>query len=133
MHNVLRTLLFGLLAVVFGQAGAQSWSTKPVRFILSQPAGSSPDIVARLPELPDVPTISATYPGFEYVRWHALVAPAGTPREVVQRVNRDMDQVLKDPEIVKRLADLGPVTDGAARRNRAASSWLPNGRAGPSW
>jgi tripartite-type tricarboxylate transporter receptor subunit TctC len=67
----------------------------------------------RLPELPDVPTISATYPGFEYVGWHALVAPTGTPREIVQRVNRDMDQVLKDPEIVKRLADLGPITDGA--------------------
>jgi len=31
----------------------------------------------------------------------------------VQRVNRDMDQVLKDPEIVKRLADLGPITEGA--------------------
>jgi len=67
----------------------------------------------RLPELPDVPTISATVPGFEYVGWHALVAPAGTPREVVQRVNRDMDRVLKDPDIVKRLADLGPITDGA--------------------
>ena len=67
----------------------------------------------RLPELPEVPTIAATYPGFDYVGWHALVAPAGTPREIVQRVNHDMDQVLKDPEIVKRLADLGPITEGA--------------------
>ena len=68
---------------------------------------------ARLPELPDVPTIAATYPGFDYVGWHALVAPTGTPREIVLRVNRDMDQILKDPEIVKRLADLGPITEGA--------------------
>ena len=67
----------------------------------------------RLPELPDVPTIAATYPGFDYVGWHALVAPTGTPREIVLRVNRDMDQILKDPEIVKRLADLGPITEGA--------------------
>jgi tripartite-type tricarboxylate transporter receptor subunit TctC len=67
----------------------------------------------RLPELPDVPTIAATYPGFDYVGWHALVAPTGTSREVVLRVNHDMDQVLKDPEIVKRLADLGPITEGA--------------------
>jgi len=67
----------------------------------------------RVPELPEVPTISATYPGFEYEGWHALVAPTGTPAEVVQRVNRDMDQVLKDPEIVKRLADLGSITEGA--------------------
>jgi len=71
-------------------------------------SGSGP-----LPELPNVPTIASTYPGFDYVGWHALVAPAGTPREIVQRVNRDMDQVLKDPEIVKRLADLGPITEGA--------------------
>jgi tripartite-type tricarboxylate transporter receptor subunit TctC len=67
----------------------------------------------RLPELPDVPTIAATFPGFDYVGWHALVAPVGTPREIVLRVNRDMDQILKDPEIVKRLADLGPITEGA--------------------
>jgi tripartite-type tricarboxylate transporter receptor subunit TctC len=67
----------------------------------------------RLPELPNVPTIASTYPGFDYVGWHALVAPTGTPREVVQRVNHDMDQILKDPEIVKRLADLGPITEGA--------------------
>jgi tripartite-type tricarboxylate transporter receptor subunit TctC len=67
----------------------------------------------RLPELPDVPTIAATYPGFDYVGWHALVAPAGTPREIVMRVNHDMDVVLKDPDIVKRLADLGPITEGA--------------------
>ncbi len=67
----------------------------------------------RLPELPNVPTIASTYPGFDYVGWHALVAPIGTPREIVQRVNHDMDQVLKDPEIVKRLADLGPITEGA--------------------
>jgi tripartite-type tricarboxylate transporter receptor subunit TctC len=67
----------------------------------------------RLPELPNVPTIASTYPGFDYVGWHALVAPTGTPREIVQRVNHDMDQVLKDPEIVKRLADLGPITEGA--------------------
>lgn len=67
----------------------------------------------RVPELPDVPTISATYPGFEYEGWHALVAPTGTPPEIVQRVNRDMDKVLRDPEIVKRLADLGSITEGA--------------------
>jgi tripartite-type tricarboxylate transporter receptor subunit TctC len=65
----------------------------------------------RLPELPDVPTISATFPGFDYVGWHALVAPTGTPLDIVRRVNRDMDQILKDPEVVKRLADLGPITE----------------------
>ena len=66
----------------------------------------------RVPELPDVPTISSSYPGFEYEGWHALVAPTGTPSEVIRRVNRDMDQVLKDPDMVRRLADLGSITEG---------------------
>jgi len=52
MRKLLRTLLLVTLIPAFclfhGQTAAQSWPTKPVRFILSQPAGSSPDIVARL-------------------------------------------------------------------------------------
>ena len=52
MPKLLRTYLYVMLvaacAQVHGQTSAQSWPTKPVRFILSQPAGSSPDIVARL-------------------------------------------------------------------------------------
>jgi len=52
MRKLLRTSLFVTLAAVFSQTRAQTaaqpWPTKPVRFILSQPAGSSPGIVARL-------------------------------------------------------------------------------------
>ena len=48
MHTLIRSLLIAVLFIVCGQASAQAWPTKPVRFVLSQPAGSSPDIVARL-------------------------------------------------------------------------------------
>ena len=67
----------------------------------------------RVPGLEDVPTISSSFPGFEYVGWHALLAPAGTPADVVLRVNRDLDSVLRDPEVKQRLLDLGPISEGA--------------------
>lgn len=67
----------------------------------------------RVRGLEDVPTLAETYPGFEYVGWFALLAPTGTPAAIVQRANRDMDKVLTDPEIAKRLYDLGMVNEGA--------------------
>lgn len=67
----------------------------------------------RVRGLEDVPALVETYPGFEYVGWFALLAPAGTPAGIVQRVNREMDRVLADPEIVQRLYDFGLVNEGA--------------------
>jgi tripartite-type tricarboxylate transporter receptor subunit TctC len=67
----------------------------------------------RVRGLEDVPTLAETYPGFEYVGWFALLAPMGTPVAVVQRMNREMDRVLTDPEIAQRLFDLGLVNEGA--------------------
>ena len=67
----------------------------------------------RVRGLEDVPTLSETYPGFEYVGWFALLAPAGTPAAIVQKANREMDKVLTDPEIAKRLFDLGLINEGA--------------------
>jgi tripartite-type tricarboxylate transporter receptor subunit TctC len=67
----------------------------------------------RVRGLEDVPTLAETYPGFEYVGWFALLAPAGTPAGVIQRANRDLDKVLTDPEVAQRLFDLGLVNEGA--------------------
>ena len=67
----------------------------------------------RVKGLEEVPTLSETYPGFEYVGWFALLAPTGTPAGVIQRVNRDMDRVLTDPEVAQRLYDFGLVNEGA--------------------
>jgi len=67
----------------------------------------------RVRGLEEVPTLSETYPGFEYVGWFALLAPAGSPAAILQRVNQEMDKVLADPEIAKRLFDLGLVNEGA--------------------
>lgn len=67
----------------------------------------------RVRGLEDVPTLAESFPGLEYVGWFALLAPAGTPANVVQRVNRDMDRVLADPEVAQRLNDFGLVSEGA--------------------
>lgn len=67
----------------------------------------------RAPGYEDVPTVAETFPGFDFVGWFAFVAPTGTPQDVIRRVNRDLDTVLKDPEIVQRLRSMGIFTDGA--------------------
>ena len=66
----------------------------------------------RLPGLPDTPPISDTFSGFEYTGWHALFAPAGTPPEVVTRVNRELDKILRTPEIAERMLAMGVIADG---------------------
>jgi len=67
----------------------------------------------RVPGYENVPAIAETYPGFELVGWFLMVAPAGTPAKIVQRVNREMDRILKDPETAQRLRGLGFFTEGA--------------------
>ena len=62
---------------------------------------------ARLPNAPNLPTVAETLPGFESVGWQSLVAPVGTPDDIVHKVNADVTRVMRDPETRKRLADLG--------------------------
>jgi tripartite-type tricarboxylate transporter receptor subunit TctC len=57
----------------------------------------------RSPAFPDVPAIAETVPGYEVVNWFGIVAPAGTPRSVVTRVNAELNKALKSPELVKML------------------------------
>jgi tripartite-type tricarboxylate transporter receptor subunit TctC len=54
-----------------------------------------------------LPAVSETFPGFEFTTWHGLMAPAGTPREIVRRINQEVAAVLALPEVKQRLADLG--------------------------
>lgn len=68
----------------------------------------------RVTGLEDVPTLAETYPGFEYVGWFALLAPTGTPKDIVARVNKDVNTVLADPELVQRLQDLGLIIDAGS-------------------
>jgi tripartite-type tricarboxylate transporter receptor subunit TctC len=54
-----------------------------------------------------VPTVAETVPGFEATTWFAVFAPAGTPREVVMRINAEMQRVFKLPDVAEKLKGLG--------------------------
>lgn len=57
--------------------------------------------------LPDVPTVSETLPGFEVNGWYGLMAPAGTSKDIIQKLNKEVTAILKQPEIVSRLQQGG--------------------------
>ena len=70
---------------------------------------------------PDVPTMEeAGVPGYETNTWNALFAPAGTPPEAVAKLNAAANAVLVDPEVKKRLADVGAETVGGTPAQLAA-------------
>jgi tripartite-type tricarboxylate transporter receptor subunit TctC len=66
----------------------------------------------RSAQLPDVPAVAETLPGFENLGWFGLVAPTGTPKAVIAKVHRDAVAVLKSPDVKKRFEDLGMVPVG---------------------
>ena len=61
----------------------------------------------RVPHFPELPTVAEAIPGFEAGGWQVLLAPAGTPDAIVQKVNRDVIKALADPEARSRLTRLG--------------------------
>jgi tripartite-type tricarboxylate transporter receptor subunit TctC len=61
----------------------------------------------RVAALPNVPTIAETVPGYIVTGWLGIGAPKGTPEDIVQRLNREINAVLSEPGIKSRMADLG--------------------------
>lgn len=75
----------------------------------------------RVPGLEKIGAVAETFAGFDLSGWMALSAPTGTPAGIVERVNRELDAVLKDPAMVKRLAEIGFFTEGAGSLAEAAA------------
>jgi tripartite-type tricarboxylate transporter receptor subunit TctC len=61
----------------------------------------------RLPSLPDVPTVAETLPGFEAVSWGGVMAPAGTPPEIIAKLNAEINRIIKLPDVSEKLQGLG--------------------------
>lgn len=61
----------------------------------------------RLPTIPEIPPIADTVPGYEYVQWFAMMAPAGTPSAVVNRVSAELTKMMAEPAFAQRLTNLG--------------------------
>ena len=68
---------------------------------------------ARFPTYPDVPTVAETLPGFKVGGIGMLMAPAGTPGAIVQRLNREVDTIVKDPKYAQFLLSFGWTNSGA--------------------
>jgi tripartite-type tricarboxylate transporter receptor subunit TctC len=67
----------------------------------------------RSPAFPDTPTVAeAALPGYAMPVWYGLMAPAGTPREAIALLNREIERVLKEPEIRERFTTLGVAPTG---------------------
>jgi tripartite-type tricarboxylate transporter receptor subunit TctC len=94
----------GHVQIGFAEAGA---SLPLIREGKLRPLAASSS--ARLPTLPEVPPFgeAAGAPDFEAVSWHILLAPAGTPKEIVDRLHQEMRRIMSAPEMKKRASDIG--------------------------
>lgn len=73
----------------------------------------------RMPSLPDVATMAQTLPGFESAAWYGIVAPPGTPKPIVDQINADVNEALRQPEIMdgmKRLS--GAIVGGSVEATK---------------
>ena len=61
----------------------------------------------RSPAIPDVPTIAETVPGYEFLTWHVIMAPKGTPRSIVTLLNDRLKKLITTPEQVQQFAKSG--------------------------
>src|ERR1700744_1391513 len=69
----------------------------------------------RLPQFPDVPTVSESgLPGFFFNSWFAILAPAGTPKEITARLNAEVLKALSDPDVRRRLDEVGFAVRGSS-------------------
>jgi len=65
--------------------------------------------VTRSNELPDIPTVGDFVPGYEVSQWYGVGAPKGTPAEIIDKLNKEINTGLADPKIKARLEDLGGI------------------------
>jgi tripartite-type tricarboxylate transporter receptor subunit TctC len=133
LGRVLGVALLALLAVP-AAAPAQQWPTKPIHVLNPWPPGGPADFIAqpvfeklaevttlkRASAFPSLPAVAETLPGFEMNTWYGLEAPAGTPAPIVERVQKGIAAILKNPEIAERLRGAALEPEGTTPAERAA-------------
>jgi tripartite-type tricarboxylate transporter receptor subunit TctC len=76
---------------------------------------------SRLPTLPDIPTIAESgFPGYEAIAWNGFIAPAGTPKPIITRLNTEIVAILKMPDVKERLGADGSIVMGSSPEEFAA-------------
>ena len=99
---VLTDLMAGQVQVTFGPLGASIEYIKDCRL-----RALAVTEATRSETLPDVPTVGEFVPGYEASLWQGIGAPKGTPPEIIDRLNKEINAALADSRIKARLADLG--------------------------
>ncbi len=93
----------GVVSITFGDAGSSIPMVQSNRIRALAVTSKN-----RSKLIPDVPTVAESgYPGFEAVAWHSVLAPAKTPPAIIQLLNKELQEVLKDPEVKDRLQSYG--------------------------
>jgi len=127
-HNHLVTALFSRRAGITmqhvpfrgGAPAIQSLVAGDTHFAVISPLAAMAQIKAgtvrvlavggldRDPQLPDIPTVAESgYPGFEAIQWVGILTTGGTPKPVVDRLNAELNKVIRDPATVERFEKLG--------------------------
>jgi len=70
----------------------------------------------RVAALPDIPAVAEAIPGYEVVGWYGIIGPAGMPAPIVERLNQELLQVLKQPEVHERIVNDGSEPVGSSPR-----------------
>lgn len=78
--------------------------------------------------LPDVPTIAETYPGYNAVSWTGMLAPAGTPKHIIDKLAGEMLNASKDPKFIEQLKNAGidPKVEGPEKFATFIAAEIPN-------
>lgn len=111
----LQGLLAGDVDIMFDNLGVSLPLVKAGKLKLLAVASKK-----RLVDLPDVPTFSETLPGFESAAWYAIVAPPNTPKAIVDKINADVNEALRDPDIQARLKKLTATVVGGSPAQAAS-------------
>jgi tripartite-type tricarboxylate transporter receptor subunit TctC len=77
----------------------------------------------RLSQLPNVPAVAETLPGYEIATWYGLAGPAKLPREIVTRLNQEVQAILREPDVAKRLKDLDAEVSSGSTPEQFAAFW----------
>ena len=124
-------LAAGHVALGFVEAGASIPLIKDGKLRALAVSSSS-----RLPLLPDVPPFSEASgaPDYEAVSWHVLLAPAKTPKEIVDRLHAEMKKIMAAPDMKEKAANIGliPIDTAVGRRNVTTTS-SPSRPSGARW
>jgi tripartite-type tricarboxylate transporter receptor subunit TctC len=109
LHVPFRGAGAGLQALASGQPPVMFVNLPPALGFIrrGELAALAVTSVSRSPDLPDIPTVAETLPGFETVAWFGLLAPAGTPRPIIDRLHALCAEIGKRPDIVEKIRLIG--------------------------